>query len=102
MAKFVTVSVYSVVYYDRLCNKTFVARMNEHVQQEIQIERRMFHKGLDFTLQRAVSCTLVQVLANVGESPVLIYTKYKNISQNATVYDVKYKILLQGYMFRLL
>lgn len=45
--------------------------MNERVQQEIQIARRTFRKGLGLILLPAVPHTLVQVLANVGESPVL-------------------------------
>ena len=44
MTQFVTVSVCSVVYYDRLCNSRFVARVNEHVEQEIQIARHAFHR----------------------------------------------------------
>jgi len=71
MTQFVTVSVCSVVCYNRLCNNRSVARVNERVQQVIQVARRTFCKSLGFILHPAVSCTLVQILANVGESPVL-------------------------------
>jgi hypothetical protein len=71
MTQFVTVSVSSVVYYDMLCNNRFVPRVNERDQQEIQIARRVFRKGLGFILEPAVSCTLAQILTNVGESPML-------------------------------
>jgi hypothetical protein len=71
MTQFVTVNVCSVVCYDRLCNSRFVARVNEHVQQVIQVARCMFRKGLGFILHPVVSHILVQILANVGESPVL-------------------------------
>jgi hypothetical protein len=43
MTQFVTVSICSVVYNDRLPNYSFKARVNERVQQEIQIARRTFH-----------------------------------------------------------
>jgi hypothetical protein len=71
MTQFMTVGVCNVVCYDRLCKNRFVARVNERVQQEIQIASCMFDKGLGFILQPAVSCTLVQIYANVDESPVL-------------------------------
>jgi hypothetical protein len=76
MTQFVTVSVCSVVCYDRLCNIRFVARVNEHVQQVIHIARCMFCKSLGFILHSAVSSALVQILANVGESPVLSCGKW--------------------------
>jgi len=71
MTQFTTVILCSVVYCDRLCNDKFVARINEHVQQEIQIARHTYRKGLGFMLQSATSLTVVQILANFGESPVL-------------------------------
>jgi len=71
MTQFTTVILCSVLYCDGLCNNKFVARVNEHVQQEIQIARHTYCKGLGFILQPTASLTAVQILANFGESPVL-------------------------------